>query len=49
MENTFELLLILESLYAQLCREGKWRFEALLVTVELPERMIIGTDLCHVW
>ena len=49
MQNTFELLLILEALFARLCREGKWRFEALLVTVELPERVIIGADLSHIW
>ena len=49
MKSTFELLLILESLYAQLCRAGKWKFEALLLTVALPVRFIIGTDLGHVW
>jgi hypothetical protein len=50
LESPLELVWLLESLSRRLCgAEGPWRFQALLLTVAFPERVIVGTDSSRFW
>lgn len=49
LESALELLLVLESVAERLTLEGPWRFQALLVTVAFPDRVIVGNDRSRLW
>lgn len=49
LENVLELLFVLESVQAQLCGEGPHHLEAILLTVDLPDRVLVGADFARLW
>ncbi len=49
LEHPFELLLVLEALYEALQFAQGWSGCTALLTVELPERVLVGADYTRLW
>jgi len=47
--NGFELVRLLELLGERCTRAGAWKWHVILLTVELPEPYLIGTDGARLW
>lgn len=49
LANGFELVRLLELVCEKCTRAGAWQWQVILLTVELPEPYLIGTDGARLW